>query len=115
MIELDGPNGRFTITPVGGRAREAPNGYLYQDSAVRLVFYSRPVWLDGGAYDLEVVYAESDKFRNDIPLVPTAHRQAIMNNIRLFFMSRRMIPPYNEWSASERRPSDVVFSWFLRP
>lgn len=114
VFDFDESTGPFTVTPVGGRAPEAPNGYLYQDRSFRFVFYSQPIILEHKEFEVHVVDAETDRFHNDTPLIPNADRRQVEENIRLFFMTRLMVAPYRLLLPPEQ-PKQVVFSWRLRP
>lgn len=113
-IEMDGPHGRFRIDMAGGKP-ELENAFLYQDDSHRFYFYAKLIPLPERRYEISVYYATTDRLQGPFPNVPIPDRDAIIDNIRLFFSKRNFAYIWDELSKPEHRPQQVTFPWILQP
>jgi hypothetical protein len=113
-IEMEGSRGKFRIASAGGKAG-LEWAFLYEDDKHRFFFYADVESLPDRRYGIHVNYASARRLEGPPPTIPAGDRDAIMENIRLFFTKRNFASINDELIKPEHRPQYIRFSWTFNP
>lgn len=115
FIEMENDAGHFGIAFAGGRSPELPFVFAYRGRGIQFVFYPKLFKRDDGGYDIRVTAAETDKLSGITPSIALSVRDGVMADIAAYFTQRDFFFPKRILTPSDPHPTNVLFSWNVRP